>query len=124
MNRYLFLLFIPLLFLIGGCSTYDEKTIEHVLEKEDFTNIEEIVIRNGNTGDTITITEERQIAELLSLYKDDNQEPRDGFSYTLTFKEKKKKLSMSDKMLHDTYYKTQPNLAQIIETFYEQLTSE
>ena len=130
MNRYLFLLSITLLFLIGGCSTYDEKTIEHVLEKEDFTNIEEIVIRDGNTGDTKTITEETQIAELLSLinkvvlYKDDNQEPRDGFSYTLTFKEDTKKLSMSDKMLHDTYYKTQPNLAQIIETFYAQLISE
>ena len=123
-----FKLFFPiiLLLLLGGCSNYDEKTIEHVLEKEDFTNIEEIIIHNGSTGDTKTITDEAQIAELVSLihdvvlYKDDIQEPRDGFLYALTFKEGSKKLSISNNKLHDTYYTTKPNLAPIIETFFEQ----
>ena len=123
-----FKLFFPiiLLLLLGGCSNYDEKTIEHVLEKEDFTNIEEIIIHNGSTGDTKTITDEAQIAELVSLihdvvlYKDDNQEPRDGFLYALTFKEGSKKLSISNNQLHDTYYTTKPNLAPIIDTFFEQ----
>lgn len=121
----LFFLIILLLFL-GGCSNYEEKTIEYVLENEDFTNIEEIVIRDGSTGDTKTVTDKAQIAKILSLindvvlYKDDNQEPRDGFLYTLTFKEDSKKLSISDKMIHDTYYTTKPNLAHIIKTFYEQ----
>ncbi len=117
---------IILLLLLGGCSNYDEKTIEHVLEKEEFTDIEEIIISNGSTGDTKTITDKAQIAELLSLiqdvvlYKDDNQEPRDGFIYALTFKEGSKNISISNNKLHDTYYTTKPNLAHIIDTFFEQ----
>ena len=130
MKLYLLLIFINLIFVIGGCSNYDEKTIEQVLEKEGFTNVEEIIITNGGTGEMKTITNETQIEELLSLindvtlYKDANQEDRDGFLYTLLFKEGNKKLSISNKMVHDTYYTTDPNLANILKPFYEQLTIE
>jgi hypothetical protein len=130
MNRYIFFILINLLFVIGGCSSYDEKTIEHVLEKEGFTNVEEIIITNGSTGEIKTITDEIQIEELLSLindvtlYKDANQEARDGFLYNLLFKEGSKKLSISNKMVHDTYYTTDPNLANILKPFYEQITFE
>ena len=127
MKRYLLLIFINLSFLIGGCSNYDEKTIEQVLEKEGFMNIEEIIITNGSTGEIKTITDETQIEKLLSLindvtlYKDANQEARDGFSYNLLFKEGSKKLSISNKQVHDTYYTTDPNLADSLKPFYEQL---
>ena len=126
MNRYLLLIFFNLIFLIGGCSNYDEKTIAQVLEKEGFTNIKEIIITNGSTGEIKTITDETQIDELLSLindvtlHKDANQEARDGFLYNLLFKEGNKKLSISNKMVHDTYYTTDPDLANIIKPFYEQ----
>ena len=118
--------YLLLIFLIGGCSNYDEKTIAQVLEKEGFTNVEEIIITNGSTGEIKTITDETQIDELLSLindvtlHKDANQEARDGFSYNLLFKEGNKKLSISNKMVHDTYYTTDPDLANIIKPFYEQ----
>ena len=118
--------YLLLIFLIGGCSNYDEKTIEQVLEKEGFTNLEEIIITNGSTGEIKTITDETQIDELLSLindvtlHKDANQEARDGFLYNLLFKEGNKKLSISNKMVHDTYYTTDPDLANIIKPFYEQ----
>ena len=127
MNRYLLLIFINLIFLIGGCSNYDEKTIEQVLEKEGFTNLEEIIITNGSTGEMKTLTDETQIDELLSLindvtlYKDANQETRDGFLYNLLFKEGSKKLSISNNLVHDTYYTTGPDLANSLKPFYEQL---
>ena len=127
MKRYILLIFINLLILIGGCSSYDEKTIEQLLEKEGFTNIEEIIITNGSTGEMKTITGKTQIDELLSLinnvtlYKDANQEAGDGFLYSLLFKEESKKLSISNNLVHDTYYKTDPNLANILKLFYEQL---
>ena len=127
MKRYLLLIFINLLTLLGGCSNYDEKTIEQVLEKGDFMNIEEIIITNGSTGEIKTITDETQIDELLSLinditlYKDPNQEARDGFLYSLLFKEDSKKLSISNNMVHDTYYTTEPDLAIVLKPFYEQL---
>ena len=118
--------YLLLIFLIGGCSNYYEKTIAQVLEKEGFTNIKEIIITNGSTGEIKTITDETQIDELLSLindvtlHKDANQEARDGFLYNLLFKEGNKKLSISNKMVHDTYYTTDPDLANIIKPFYEQ----
>ena len=49
MSSFKLLFPIILLLFLGGCSYYDEKTIKHVLEKEDFTNIEEIVIHDGFT---------------------------------------------------------------------------
>jgi len=118
--------YLLLIFLIGRCSNYDEKTIEQLLEKEGFTNLEEIIITNGSTGEIKTITDETQIDELLSLindvtlYKDANQEARDGFLYNLLFREGNKKLSISNKLVHDTYYTTDPDLANIIKPFYEQ----
>ena len=127
MKRYLLLIFVNLIFLIGGCSNYDEKTIEQVLEKEGFTNIEEINITNGSTGEMKTLTDKTQIDELLSLindvtlYKDPNQEARDGFLYNLLFKEGSKKLSISNNLVHDTYYTTEPDLANVLKPFYEQL---
>ena len=127
MKRYLLLIFINLIFLLGGCSNYDEKTIEQVLEKEGFTNIEEINITNGSTGEMKTLTDKTQIDELLSLindvtlYKDPNQEARDGFLYNLLFKEGSKKLSISNNLVHDTYYTTDPDLANSLKPFYEQL---
>lgn len=116
---------VLLLFFLSGCSSYDEKTIEHVLEKEGFTNIEEIIITDGSTGEMKTITDESQIDELLSLindvtlYKDTNQERRDGFLYSLTFKEDSKKLSISNNQLHDIYYIAKPNLTTILDKFYK-----
>ena len=127
MTRYLLLIFVKRIFLIGGCSNYDEKTIEQVLEKEGFTNIEEINITNGSTGEMKTLTDKTQIDELLSLindvtlYKDANQETRDGFLYNLLFKEGSKKLSISNNLVHDTYYTTDPDLANSLKPFYEQL---
>ena len=127
MKRYLLLIFVNLIFLIGGCSNYDEKTIEQVLEKEGFTNLEEIIITNGSTGEMKTLTDKTQIDELLSLindvtlYKDPNQEARDGFLYSLLFKEGSKKLSISNNLVHDTYYTTGPDLANSLKPFYEQL---
>ena len=127
MKRYILLIFISLLILIGGCSNYDEKTIEQLLENEDFTNLEEIIITNGSTGEIKTITDETQIEELLSLienvtlYKDANQELRDSFSYNLLFKEGSKKLSISNSIVHDTYYTTDPDLSNILKPFYDQL---
>ena len=127
MKRYLLLIFVNLIFLIGGCSNYDEKTIEQVLEKEGFTNLEEIIITNGSTGEMKTLTDKTQIDELLSLindvtlYKDANQETRDGFLYNLLFKEGSKKLSISNNLVHDTYYTTGPDLANSLKPFYEQL---
>ena len=127
MKSYLLLIFINLIFLIGGCSNYDEKTIEQLLEKEGFTNVEEIIITNGSTGEMKTITDETKIDELLSLindvtlYKDANQEARDGFSYNLLFTEGNKKLSISNNLVHDTYYTTGPDLANSLKPFYEQL---
>lgn len=127
MKHSILLIFINLIFLIGGCSNYDEKTIEQVLVKESFTNVDEIIITNGSTGEMKTITDETQIDELLSLindvtlYKDENQEPRDGFLYNLLFKEGNKKLSISNNLMHDTYYTTDPDLANILKPFYEQL---
>ena len=127
MSSFKLLFPIILLLFLGGCSYYDEKTIKHVLEKEDFTNIEEIVIHDGSTGDTKTVTDDAQIAKILScindvvLYKDDNQEPRDGFTYALTFLEGSKKLSISNNKLHDTYYTTNRDLTEIIDTFYKSI---
>ena len=127
MKRYILLIFINFIILIGGCSNYDEKTIEQLLENEGFTNLEEIIITNGSTGEMKTITDETQIEELLSLienvtlHKDAKQEPRDGFSYNLLFEEGSKKLSISNSMVHDTYYTTDPDLANILKPFYDRL---
>ncbi|MGM9949442.1 MAG: hypothetical protein ACI33P_04920 [Lysinibacillus sp.] len=120
------MLFVFLLVIVTGCSL--ETTTLPQFYEEDVKNVSKIVILDGSTGAQKTIEDKKAIDDFLNSIKDiqfipdENQEPRDGFTYAITLhQDGKNPFTFGPTYVNDHYYHTEPDILPIIDDFYTNL---
>ncbi|WP_391123541.1 hypothetical protein [Psychrobacillus sp. L3] len=89
--------------------------------------IDNVIIQDGSTGASKTITEQDQINEFLSLIKDveftpqENQDKGVGWRYRITLFDREKEFKFTTEQIADTYYDSNPDILPIIDSYYQQL---
>ncbi|WP_245688093.1 hypothetical protein [Salimicrobium halophilum] len=88
--------------------------------------VSKVAITDGNTGKRKMIEDKNTVEAFLNEMKDiefipeDNQEPRDGFNYAVTFYENEKEtFQFGMTQVNDHYYHTEPDIFPIVDDFYE-----
>ena len=129
------LFLIPLfliLFVITACSSQEEpREIELKpytladLAKMDFTNVDKIKIKSGETGEEKTVEDKEQISTFMKNMEnayftpDVNQEKRTEWSYMVTFYEGGKKvLEFYPNFIDDIYFKPDEKVIANIEGLF------
>lgn len=129
------LFLIPLfliLFVITACSSQEEpREIELKpytladLAKKDFTNVDRITIKSGETGEEKTFEDKEQISTFMKKMEDAyftpdiNQEKRTGWTYMVTFYEGGKKvLEFYQNFIDDIYFKPDEKVITNIEELF------
>jgi len=112
-----------IIFLFTGCGL-ETKTLPQFYEK-DLSDVSKIVILDGNTGQKKTIQDQKIIEGLLSdiedikFIPDENQEPRDGFNYSITlFQDGEETFGFGLTSVNGHYYHTEPDIYPIIDELY------
>ena len=123
MKRYLALVLIVGC-LLAACSAKTQ-SLEAFYTEDGIENVDKVVILDGSTGYTKTLTDVAQINEFLVLIKDiefspqDNQEKRDGFLYGITLYDGEAQFNFSLSQIDDVYYDTEPDIYPIVDGYYK-----
>jgi hypothetical protein len=111
---------------LTGCGL-ETKTLPQFYEK-DLRDVSKLVIFDGNTGYKKIIQDKKIIQGFLSdieeikFIPDENQEPRDGFSYSITlFQDGEDTFQFGLTYVNGNYYHTEPNIEPIVDEFYTNL---
>lgn len=129
MKKSMFLIMLVSLFFVSACSNGKTQSLEGFYKDAEIENVDKIIIQDGSTGASKTITQQGQMDEFLSLIKDiqftplKNQEKRDGWRYGITLFDGEKDFTFTLNEIGDTYYDTNPDIVPIIDQFYKQLES-
>lgn len=121
------------LFVLGACSSQEEpREIELKpytlmdLAKQDFTNVDKIVIKSGDTGEAKTVEDKEQISAFLknmeSAYftPDVNQKKREGWTYLITFYAGSKEVfEFYPTYIGDIYFKPDDKVMANIEELFK-----
>lgn len=112
-----------IIFLLTSCGL-ETKTLQQFYEK-DLIDVSKIVISDGNTGSKITIQDKKIIQGFLSdieeikFIPDENQEPRDGFNYSITlFQDGEETFQFGLTYVNGNYYHTNPDIYPIVDELY------
>ena len=109
---------------LTACSTKTQ-SLEAFYTEDGIENVDKVVILDGSTGYTKTLTDVAQINEFLVLIKDiefspqDNQEKRDGFLYGITLYDGEAQFNFSLSQIDDVYYDTEPDIYPIVDGYYK-----
>ena len=112
--------------LLTACSAKTQ-SLEAFYTEDGIENVDKVVILDGSTGYTKTLTHIEQINEFLALIKDiefspqDNQEKRDGFLYGITLYDGEAQFNFSLNQIGDKYYDTEPDIYSIVDGYYKRL---
>ncbi|CAM3862777.1 hypothetical protein [Mesobacillus thioparans] len=129
MKKSLFLIILVSLFFVSACNDGKTQTLEAFYKDAEIESVDKIIIQDGSTGASKTITQQGQIDEFLSLIKEiqfsplKNQEKRDGWRYGITLLDGEKDFKFTVNKIGDTYYDTNPDIVPIVDHFYKQLES-
>src|SRR5690606_8003135 len=120
MRRYLILIILlTCFFLVVACTHGETKTLEAFYKGEQIERVEKIIIQDGNTGESKTITDKEQIEGLLSLIKEiqftpqQNQEDRTGWRYRITLIDGIREFAFLLNKIGNTYYDSNPDIHPI-----------
>lgn len=88
-----------------------------------------MVIFDGNSGFKKTVEDKMDIDNFLNEIKeikfipDENQEPRDGFNYSITLfqDDDDETFTFGLAQVNDHYYHTEPDIYPIVDNFYKNL---
>ncbi|RDI36329.1 lipoprotein [Falsibacillus pallidus] len=122
MKKYIVL--ILSLFFLTACTSGKTQSLEEFWKDTDIKKVDEIVIQDGTSGGSLTITEQDQMDDLLSQIKDieftpkKNQEEVKGWSYAVTLFDGKKSFKFFTDKIGKTYYDSTPEILPIIEKYY------
>ncbi|WP_433747694.1 hypothetical protein [Falsibacillus pallidus] len=123
MKKYLFL--IISLFFLAACTSGKTQSLEEFWKDADIKKVDKIVIQDGKTGGSSTITEQDQMDDLLSKIKDieftpkKNQEEVKGWSYAVTLFDGQKSFKFTADKIGDTYYESTPDILPILQNYFE-----
>ena len=131
MKKTFFLaVFVTLLFLFACTNeSTDGKTqsLEAFYKEANIEHVDQVIIQDGSSGASKTITKQEEISEFLSLIKEirftpqENQEERVGWLYDITLFDGEKEFKFSLHHIDDIYYDTSPDIYPIVDHYYKQL---
>lgn len=127
MKKSLFLILLVGLFFVSACTNGKTQSLEKFYKDAKIESIDKVIIQEGSTGASKTITEQVQIDEFLSLIRDieftpqDNQEKRVGWRYGITPFDGEVKFKFTLNEIDNTYYDSNPDIHPIVENYYKQL---
>ncbi|TQR26665.1 hypothetical protein C7Y47_24290 [Lysinibacillus sphaericus] len=127
MKKFLLLILLVSLFLVSACTNGKTQSLETFYKDTKIEKIDKVVIQDGSTGASKTITKQEQINDFISLIKDikytpqDNQETRVGWKYGITLFDSERKFKFTLSEIDNTYYDSNPDIYPIVENYYKQL---
>ncbi|MGE7692686.1 hypothetical protein ACQKNC_01020 [Lysinibacillus sp. NPDC094177] len=127
MKKSMFLILFVLLVLLFACFNEKKQSLEEFFKDAKIINVDKIIIQDGSTGYSKTITKQEQIGEFLNLIKDieftpqDNQEERVGWRYGIALFDGEKEFKFTLNKIDNTYYDSKPDIHPIVENYYKQL---
>ena len=113
------------LLLLSACSNGKTQSLEEFYNDAKIENVDKVIIQDGSTGYSKTITNQEQIGEFLSLINEieftpqENQVNREGWRYGITLFDKESKFNLNE--IDITYYDTNPDINTIVDKYYKQL---
>jgi len=122
----MFLGVILSLFLLIACGAKTQ-SLKAFYTDEQIENVDKIILTDGSTGSSKTISKPQQISELLGLIRDiefspqDNQEKREGWRYSIALYDGDKEFKFTLDKIGKTYYDTEPEIYPIIDDYYKKL---
>ncbi|BAK16756.1 hypothetical protein SSIL_2333 [Solibacillus silvestris StLB046] len=125
MKKYLYLMLLICLLLLSACSNGKTQSLEWFYNDAKIENVDKVIIQDGTTGYSKTITNQEQIGEFLSLINEieftpqENQGNREGWRYGITLFDREFKFNLNE--IDITYYDTNPNINTIVDKYYKQL---
>lgn len=130
MKNILYMMLLGSLLLLSGCSNADDgkkQSLEQFLDDAKIEHVDKVTIKDGSTGASKTITEQKQMDEFLALIKDiqftpqDNQEHRVGWRYAVTLFDDEETFHFTLSKIDGIYYDSKPAIHPIVDTYYKQL---
>lgn len=127
MKKFLILILLVNLFLVSACTNGKTQSLEAFYKDAKIESIDKVVIQDGSTGASKTITMQEQINDFVSLIKDiqftpqDNQEKRVGWRYGITLFDSEKEFKFTLCEIDNTYYDSNPDIYPIVDNYYKQL---
>lgn len=127
MKKFLFLFLLINLFFVSACTNGKTQSLEAFYKDAKIESIDKVVIQDGSTGASKTITKQEQINDFVSLIKDiqftqqDNQEKRVGWRYGITLLDSEKEFKFTLSEIDNTYYDSNPDIYPIVDNYYKQL---
>lgn len=115
------------LIICSACMNEKTQTLEEFYKKSNIVDVDKVIIQDGSTGATKTISEQEQIDEFLSLIQDiefvpqKNQEKRDGWRYGITLFDGENEFKFTLDKIDKIYYDTNPDIHPIVDQYYQQL---
>ena len=125
MKKYLFLMLLICLLLLSACSNGKTQSLEEFYNDAKIENVDKVIIQDGSTGYSKTITNQEQIGEFLSLINEieftpqENQGNREGWRYGITLFDKEFKFNLNE--IDISYYDSNPDIHTIVDSYYKQL---
>jgi hypothetical protein len=125
MKKMLFLFLT--MFVLSACNNGKTQSLEAFYQDSKIESVDKIIIQDGSTGYTKTITKQEQINEFLSLIKDieftpqKNQEEREGWRYRISLFDGKINFSFTLNEIDSVYYDSSPDIHPIVDDYYNQL---
>lgn len=127
MKKSLFLTLLLSLFLVSACTNGKTQPLEEFYRDEQIENVDKVIIQDGSTGASKTITKQEQIDEFLSQIKDieftpqDNQEKREGWRYGVALFDGEREFKFTLSEIGNTYYDSNPDIHPIVDDLYKNL---
>ena len=127
MKKTLFLLALLSLLVMSACSNNKPQSLEEFYINAKIENIDKVIIQDGSTGASKTITSQEQIDEFLSFIKEieftpqENQEQREGWRYGIILFEGEEVFKFTLSEINETYYDSNPDIFPIVDSYYKQL---
>lgn len=127
--------FFPIIFVIGliilaSCSDAKTQTLEMFIQDADIQTIDKVMLVDGSTGYSKTITDPQQIDEFVALIQDihytpqENQEKRAGWRYGIWLVDGEKEFNFTLTQIGETYYDSKPDIYPIVDVYYQSLPIE
>lgn len=130
MKKFIPIIFVIGFFLLAGCSDAKTQTLEMFIQDADIQTIDKVILVDGSTGYSKTITDPQQIDEFVALIQgihytpQENQEKRVGWRYGILLVDGEKDFNFTLTQIGETYYDSKPDIYPIVDAYYQSLPIE
>ncbi|WP_227394632.1 hypothetical protein [Jeotgalibacillus aurantiacus] len=138
MRKFLFIILSVCLLILSACVDTNEKnenikitgktqSLEQFYKDSNIQNIDKIIIRDGSTGFSKTVTAEKQIDDFITLIKGiiftplENQEQREGWLYEITLYDGDNQFLFYLNSIGTVYYESNPDIFPFVDNYYKEL---